>query len=113
MGIWIRTQDRTGLIKASLLNYWDGTKYYKKEMQGHWITTSQYEEADESIFVGKYNSKERCLEVLDEIQEAINGRLLITEMTRSDLENDISHLYVQPSENLIRKIFSVYEMPKE
>jgi len=107
MGIWIRTQDRTGLIKASLLNYWDGTKYYKKEMQGHWITTSQYEEADESIFVGKYNSKERCLEVLDEIQTAI----FKSTIALSSISGNVNALEEEQLDKLASYI--VYEMPKE
>lgn len=59
--LWIRTQDKTRLLKVSeieLLN-----EYY--------ITTNYY-----AMVLGEYSTKERAMEVLDEIQTLLMGDII-------------------------------------
>lgn len=76
MELWIRSQDRMTLCKCNNI-------YIDDE----WV--SPYYIKDDTLTLGKYSTKERALEVLDEIQD------LMRSLTDSDL-----------------KIIQ-YEMPKE
>ena len=73
-GIWIRSQDRERLILAS------GVRYGKHEI-GYVedLTTAEHcvLENSHSNIVGIYLTKERALEVLDEIQHAIAGEAMV------------------------------------
>ena len=77
MELWIRSQDKTFLRKVNTIGIIEGSDF--------WFIS-------ENLITdfGKYKSKERALEVLDEIQNRL--------ITLSDSMN--RHLYV-------------YEMPKE
>lgn len=100
MNLWIRSQDKYTLIKAKNIKIIE-TKGLKEKLENSILSClSDMEQvksylkdgysilADE-INVGVYNTKERALEVLDEIQE------IMTNLADSDL-----------------KIIQ-YEMPKE
>ena len=76
MELWIRSQDRKRLLKINDIMFY--------ERNGHYYIAKCYEDN-----LASYKSKERALEVLDEIQ---------------DLINDIS-------DN--KMVGCVYEMPKE
>ena len=65
MELWVRSQDREKLRKIIDFKYQKGTlETYDDVIVG----TTQY---DEWEVLGKYKSKERALEVLDEIQNKI------------------------------------------
>lgn len=77
MNLWIRSQDRTFLRKANTIGIVEGRDFWS---------------IDENLTVsfGKYKTKERAIEVLDEIQNKLNIRhcndtgiqfILINEMT--------------------------------
>lgn len=74
MDLWIRSQDRESLIKVSDVEY-----TYKKgdlytDVRGkHYIGTYY----DNLKILGEYKSKERALEVLDEIQKILKPQLII------------------------------------
>lgn len=55
MELWIRSQDKEKLIKSENLKYGFG-------IYGHIILNGE-------IILGKYETKERALEVLDEIED--------------------------------------------
>lgn len=76
MELWIRSQDKKVLIKTDYIEF------------GEW--NNEYRIYINAEICGKYKSKERALEVLDEIQDRL--------ITLCDSMN--RHLYV-------------YEMPKE
>jgi len=61
-GIWIRSQDRETLVQCSFA-YYEHSEY-KDNTEAHKI------EGDNTI-LGRYPTRERALEVLDEIQHAI------------------------------------------
>lgn len=96
MELWIRSQDKRNLkkinteiyIKKGLSNYAEGDVYF--------IVSSGTE-------LGEYKTKERALEVLDEIQHLfIEKEPFKTELTKDGL----TIMTKQPSS-------IVYEMPKE
>ena len=64
MDLWIRSQDRTKIIKAPSIEI---ERVYKEETR----KDAFYLCVDSSFWVGQYNTEERALEVLDEIQELI------------------------------------------
>ena len=65
MDLWIRSQDKEKLVKINSLQY--------GEYQGtHYINGYCINEAD-NIDLGIYATKERALEVLDEIQDLLQN----------------------------------------
>lgn len=87
MNLWIRSQDRETLMIASHLdiyNLGNFTEYYIEEC---------------GVTMGCYKDKERALEVLDEIQNLLKGKVETNHINKFDIYND---------DNI-----KIYEMPKE
>ena len=66
--------------------------------------------------LGRYKSKERALEVLDEIQKYVVGKILIPEQRFEDrgvLETGTSNPYIEITDYKIEQLPLVYEMPIE
>jgi hypothetical protein len=63
--MWIRTQDKSGLYECN-----------RVEVFGLEIILSNSFDIDTYIVLAAYPTKERCLEVLDEIQELINANVV-------------------------------------
>lgn len=102
MELWIRSQDKTTLINAQRIdvNYnniivWDEGRYASK------------------IYLGIYKTKERALEVLDEIHKCIIDKEVL------DGCNNILTLANNKSQNEVKEILAraekiaVYEMPEK
>ena len=65
------------------------------------------------FFLGKYNSKERALEVLDEIQNILKPKVIIKEFDNTVKFDNLVHI-VNPKYETIEQLNTyVYEMPKE
>lgn len=93
MNLWIRSQDREDLINNPLRIYYDSN------YEGvHKIIANTY---DETIWLGKYKTKERALEVLNEIELALGCK-------RTAFNNTIVFVNVLENVNSM-----VYEMPEE
>ena len=86
MELWIRSQDRTFLRKVNTIGIAEGRDFWS---------------IDENLTIrfGIYKTKERALEVLDEIQR------LIIDLQYMSYEVDSSSFYSYRQ--------NVYEMPKE
>ena len=101
MELWIRSQDKERLIKVSTLFV-----EYNGDVDP---TISPYRiVADKCIDLGIYKTKERALEVLDEIQDKIaQNQCLIS------LMNNFTD--VRGNEEAIGELFKdiIYEMPKD
>ena len=105
MELWIRSQDKEKLEKVSNVQY-----YFKANSYGpggeHYVGTF----FDNLCILGKYSTKERALEVLDEIQRKIIASKRIecnrfyTEGSHRNHEAKIDIPYIEPI---------VYEMPLE
>ena len=95
--MWIRSQDRLRLLDIKAI-YVCANK--PTEIEG--VIADTFD--DLGFPLGTYKSKERALEVLDEIQIAILGKVLIpTPMFGGNAEDY----------NRIETLSTVYEMPKE
>jgi hypothetical protein len=100
MELWIRSQDRTFLRKVNTIGIVEGRDFWS---------------IDENLTVsfGKYKTKERAIEILDEIHKCIIDKEvlhvcnnLLTLISKSSLKN--------AGEIIDRtKKIAVYEMPKE
>ena len=116
MELWIRSQDRAKLCEARFF-----------ELDNDKTGIFCFNGESYSVFAGKYKTKERALEVLDEIQHKINEGFIIKEkiILRKEDEERIrkyfeetynSDFIMQPSGfdiiPLNRNVF-IYEMPEK
>ena len=72
MELWIRSTARTNLLKARFLTVMQGKKFYNPaewEYKGYTICNCNDNGCYELL--GTYKTKERALEVLDEIQKIL------------------------------------------
>lgn len=97
MNLWIRSQDRTFLRKVNTIGIVEGRDFWS---------------IDENLTVsfGKYKTKERALEVLDEIQERI--MLINTINLAKDTDSLIACKNVLTEEK-IKRLNYPYQMPEK
>ena len=69
MELWIRSQDKTKLVKVDNIVYMDSSEDYEKEVHSLWN--------DCKGILGTYETKERALEVLDEIQNILKPKMIV------------------------------------
>lgn len=112
MELWIRSQDKTELVKIEEI-------CIDIDDDGFIGVWSYGSNKHLKYYLGTYNSKERALEVLDEIQNMIKPTLINTEY-HSEIKQDVDKLsfdvVMQPIEDKITYIqpdVVVYEMPNE
>lgn len=92
MELWIRSQDKNNLIKV--YDIWiDNTDMIDKSC------VSIMANSNFSFELGTYKSKERALEVLDEIQEYLKApKVMINEFGNIDYLNVDVKIYEMPKE---------------
>ena len=97
MDLWIRSQDRTFLRKVNKIGILEGRDFWS---------------IDENLTVsfGKYKTKERALEVLNEIEERI--MLINTINLAKDRDSLIAYKNALTEEK-IKGLGYPYQMPKE
>lgn len=99
MGLWIRTQDRESMFEVQNM-------FYSTDNENeHLIRTVVANDIPKGIIIlGQYSTKERTLEILDEIQNKINlinlGHDFGSPMI--DLKNP-TYIYEMPSKRSRRK----------
>lgn len=99
MELWIRTQDKECLMKVDRIDISDNNI----------IMANGFE-----IWLGAYKSKERALEVLDEIQNIFKPPLIIQKTEGFITTADRSMHIINPTYGDIKEMsIAVYEMPKE
>ena len=94
MEVWVRSQDRCALQECRHLSVQEVVEPNKKRTE--WAVVADF------AVVGEYETKERCLEIIDEIQGLFGYTLLASVSADGSIKNE----YHQ------RKT-AVYEMPKE
>ena len=98
MELWVRSQDKQALIPINkmITNTCEGLFY-------------------DGTILGTYETKERALEVLDEIQDILKPKIEITKVGEPLTTIDGKILYVnQESEMKYQEVSTyVYEMPEE
>ena len=70
MNLWVRSQDKTNLVKIRQisLNYQNNKQIIANYIPDFYPNSGEYYE-----FLGVYKTKERALEVLDEIQDLLQN----------------------------------------
>lgn len=112
MELWIRSQDKLTLVKVNQLEY-DFTKI--KDEERHKIITI----LDNDCFIlGIYKTKEQALEVLDEIQNILNPKIVLIDNAKKSFDTFLESggMIIQPYNekyNIQQLDTYVYEMPKE
>lgn len=96
--MWVRTQDKMQLVKISEIHI----KVDKDGFVGIWVDDKK---ENLKYFLGTYKSKERALEVLDEIQNRISPDF---NFNGNDKEAD---LFVKTQ--ILNSMIIIYQMPKE
>lgn len=104
MNLWIRSQDKMNLVKVRQisLNYQNNKQIIANYIPDFYPNSGEYYE-----FLGAYKTKERALEVLNEIQRTIakNQSLISLMHNFTDLKGN---------EEAVAQIFKdmIYQMPE-
>ena len=119
MELWIRSQDRENLIRIEKLCYFNTCSEMENTGKNYILNKSWIGDKD-CIILGEYKTKERALEVLDEIQKVIMPKYIISNFPDDKVKNlnqtfKYNYDYIQSNGNInIRELGNyVYEMPKE
>lgn len=100
MDLWIRTQNKERLLKVNKIEY----EYYKPFWSDYHIHVIKLNDS----IIQEYKTKERALEVLNEIQGTITSNECLRAMV-PNLSN------IKGEEEKIGELFRkmIYEMPEE
>ena len=117
MYLWIRSQDKTELVKSSRIKI---TENFETK---DGITTNDYTiynfDGVHINHLGKYKTKERALEVLDEIQRLLTPQIitLTDNIKKNNKDAELTNVFgiVKSGQVIDIKELStvVYEMPKD
>lgn len=114
MELWIRSQDRKSLVKVDNLYVSVGNYICYYVEKGKEIPNTYFRPSGE---LGKYKTKERALEVLDEIEKLLMPKMIIKNEGREIYGLD-GHIYrtniMSSAKTDIQELSTyVYKMPKE
>ncbi len=106
MDLWIRSQDKMNLVKIRQisLNYSNTKQIIANYMPDIFENSGKYYE-----LLATYETKERALEILDEIQQILKSETIETETKYIDNQVYETKITRKP---LIPKNIVIYEMPK-
>lgn len=119
MELWIRSTAKTNLLQARFLTIMEGKIFYKKnewEYEGYTICNvalnGNYE------LLGTYKTKERAIEVLDEIQNILKPKYILDSSSikpDGNFYEENGVIFQKYNANAEIKELStfVYQMPKE
>ena len=116
MDLWIRSQDKEDLLKANALyvmnnQIWNEVPFYENHKKLG-LTVSGHNHK-----LAEYPTKERALEVLDEIQKLLTPKIIIKNEGRDCVALDGTIYRTNIVSNInsdIQQLSTyVYEMPKE
>lgn len=101
MELWIRSQDKETLVKVNDISIEMNMIY------GYFDKSTEYEH------LGSYATKERAIEVLDEIQNIIKEKDIITNC--KGLLSLVNNKSLDEANKILERIeeIAVYEMPKD
>lgn len=118
MDLWIRSTAKTNLLQARFLTIMEGKTFYKKnewEYEGYTICNvalnGNYE------LLGTYKTKERAIEVLDEIQNILKPKYILDASSikpdgDSWVENGIIMQNYNANSSIEELSTFVYQMPE-
>ena len=107
MNLWVRSQNKTNLVKIRQisLNYQNNKQIIANYIPDFYPNSGEYYE-----FLGTYKTKERALEVLDEIEERI--MLINTINLAKDRDSLIAYKNALTEEK-IKGLGYPYQMPEK
>lgn len=116
MDLWIRSQDKRRLIKIAQTDFTSSGYYGTMDKQYSIL-------CQDEVWLGSYETKERAVEILDEIQNLLQPKLIWKEPKTNinydenfiqTLANDMVIQTTQQVEYDLKQAGQiVYEMPKE
>lgn len=110
MELWIRSQDRESLTKVSNVQYTYQKGDLYTDVRGKHHIGTYY---DNLKILGTYATKERALEVLDEIEKILKPQV-ITKLGKIVGKTCDGTIYTTPNETEIKELSTyVYQMPKD
>ena len=113
MELWIRSQDRESLVKVDNLYISVGNYICYYVEKGKEVPNTYYRPSGE---LGRYATKERALEVLDEIQNILKPKMIVNTYKVEQAKLCDGTQFIQPMLDDIQvqnATTYVYEMPKE
>lgn len=131
MELWVRTQDKDKLVKIEYVQYVEG---YDPIDEYDGFTTNEIWANEEEVELGQYKTKERCLEIIDEIQKLLlsanpKEAFMLLKNIESDDYDELNKIVQRArvdkflpycswgdenaSIEVIQPSVLVYEMPKE
>lgn len=109
MELWIRSQDKINLVKIKQIsvNYRDNRQIIANYIPEMYENAGEYYE-----LLGTYETKERALEILDEIQNILKPKIIV-QQGKSIAKTLDGVVYRTPDEVEIKELsVVVYEMPE-
>lgn len=115
MEVWVRSQDKRSFMKIEHISAEE--IIVPNSRKTRWCVTANFG------CIGEYHTKERCLEIIDEIQKLLCQTFMI--FRNLDIPEDIAE-YLKPKKSIVYQAENqtpsieyheqscvVYEMPKE
>jgi hypothetical protein len=99
MDLWVRSQNKYRLLKVESLQI----IYNQEDNELPYSINSSYE------LLGSYKTKERALDILDEIQQMLKNETIETEIKYID--NQVYETKIIGKPDILKNIV-VYQMPK-
>ena len=112
MDLWIRSQDKESLTKVSNISLKEIRKPFTNELDCYGIGTYY----DNLQVLGKYTTKKRALEVLDDIQSILTIKLTYKPVVQEEYNMLYPYKHFEKvDDNMEIKELStfIYQMPKE
>lgn len=106
MNLWIRSQDKSSIVKVDNLYVSVGNYICYYVEKGKEVPDTYYRPSGE---LGRYETKERALEVLDEIQNILISKHMISLDYKNALCSNFTYKQLQE----VLKETSVYQMPEK
>lgn len=101
--MWIRSQNKKSLCNPTFVSIYEETKGFTFYVDG---------EKYEDKIIGRYSTEARAIEVLDEIQAHVIGKIIINEQQGSYDSNNLD-LFLPYIPSRIEQLPTIYEMPKD
>lgn len=116
MNLWVRSQDKEKLLKINGLQY-QNCKLVENETVEANILIGFYSSYENEI-LGEYKTKERALEVLDEIQNILKSKYILDTSSIKPIgnfyeENGVIFQNCDANAKIQELSTFVYEMPAE
>lgn len=113
MDLWIRSSAKANLLQVNFLTIMNGNEFYeKKDWEYKEYTICNVGPSGHYEILGTYKTKERALEVLDEINE-IKYYKYMASLDWKSFVKSIFETKTAESQKILLAMMNTYQMPKE